>query len=794
MRRFVMILSRLKLENFKKYSSYEIEFGEGLIGIIGKNGSGKSTIFEAIFFALYGELKGKGYKEIVKNSNAADKDAVVVELEFEFDSVLYRVVREFRGKALNANAKLYKNEELITSGAKEVTASITSFTKMSKDAFMHTLFASQKELSSLSTLKNEDRKKMIRKLLGLEKIDFIENSLVEKSRELKRQITAFAELLLGEAEIAQKKEHVKNSEEAKKTLQNDEQSKTKELETIKAKELHVKKESEVFAKTKEQKQKLYSELELAKNSKNSEIMNQVKLIAELHELEDKQEKQETLKSAKAEYEALLEQIKTQEKLKEYHLKKEGLQKEQIQLREQYVKSKSDIHTLESECAKYDELVLNAKNLEISIAVLQDTINSKHTIENELRAEIAAEQKQIDVTNAKIAKLQELGSEGACPTCTRPLIEEYDNVINSLLATVNETHQNKIETYLKQFELVKAQKSAFEAEKKAKEKEFSELINSIKIIESKLQDLNKAREYFLHVEKKGLKNQEELKVLEAHNYDEKEHEKIRNSLTLLEPKYKLYLTLETELKRFSIVKSDLLLVEKKIDELTTTCKNKEDAFNLVIYDEEKHKEKLMEHDEVLKEMDSKIMLLNNIKVQIAKIEGEIKTLQEALQNNELQLKKLGSKKDDLVDYEKIKTSLSEFKTRLNAKVAPRISAIASEMYARITKGKYQHIEVSNDFDFFIYDEGKKYPIERFSGGEIDLANLVLRIAISKTLTELSGASSIGFLAFDEVFGSQDESRRMEILEAFHTIKEQYRQIFLISHEIEIKEMFERVVEL
>jgi len=39
--------------------------------------------------------------------------------------------------------------------------------------------------------------------------------------------------------------------------------------------------------------------------------------------------------------------------------------------------------------------------------------------------------------------------------------------------------------------------------------------------------------------------------------------------------------------------------------------------------------------------------------------------------------------------------------------------------------------------------------------------------------------VGFLVFDE---------------AFHTIKEQYRQIFLISHESEIKEMFERVVEL
>jgi len=52
----------------------------------------------------------------------------------------------------------------------------------------------------------------------------------------------------------------------------------------------------------------------------------------------------------------------------------------------------------------------------------------------------------------------------------------------------------------------------------------------------------------------------------------------------------------------------------------------------------------------------------------------------------------------------------------------------------------------------------------------------------------------FLAFDEVFGSQDEERRYEIMDAFSSIKEQFRQVFLISHESEIKEMFEYVVEL
>lgn len=789
-----MILSRLHLENFKKYTTKTIEFGEGLIGIIGKNGSGKSTIFEAILFALYGEAKNRGNKELLRNANANEKEAVVVELEFEIEGILYKVAREFRGKAMSANAKFYKNGELTTSGAKEVTSAIVRLTKMSKDAFMHTLFASQKELTSLSTLKPEERKKMIRKLLGLEKIDFVEKELVEKSRELKREIEAFREVLLGEEEIKLKQEQIKGNEAAKEALSKEVLSKTQELEHIKLREQNIKKELEFLAKTKEQKQKLFSELELAKNSKSSEILNQVKLSAELHQLEHKQEELGKLEPLKAEYAALQEQLKEQDKLKEFHLKREGILKEQAQLTEQWKKSKSDINTLEKECDGYDGFVLNTKNLELNIAVLQESINAKHTIENELKAEMAAEQKQIEITNAKITKLHELGSEGTCPTCTRPLLEEYDNVINSLVGAVNETHQKKINEYKEQLQNVTTQKAAFETQKKEKEKEFLELTKNINIIQSKLKDLKTAKEHFLHVEQKGVKNKAELKELEAYSYDEKVHERVKSSLTAIEPQYKHALSLETELKRLVLVKSDLLQVNQKIEELSLTCQSKETEFKNIIYDDVKHKHQLEEHESILKTIESKTISLHEIKVKIANIDGEIKTVKNSLQNNEMQLKKVQTKKDDLVDYEKIKTSLAEFKTRLNSKVAPRISSIASEMYSQITKGKYQHIEVSNDFDFFIYDEGKKYPIERFSGGEIDLANLVLRIAISKTLTELSGASSIEFLAFDEVFGSQDESRRMEILEAFHTIKEQYRQIFLISHEMEIKEMFERVVEL
>jgi len=789
-----MILSKLHLENFKKYAAFDLEFGEGLIGIIGKNGSGKSTLFEAILFALYGEPKVRGNKELIRNANASTKEAVVVELDFEFENAQYKVLREFRGKALSANAKFYKNTELTTTGAKEVTTAIVKLTKMSKDAFMHTLFASQKELTSLSTLKNEDRKKMIRKLLGLEKIDFIEKELVEKSRELKREIAAFAEVLLGEEELKNHQNALKEKSAQNIRLTKEVQIKTIQLNKTRVKELEIKTQLDVFVKTKEEKQKLSSEIELVKNSITSQNANQTKLTHELKELEQKTSELKNLGNVKEEYTNLQTLLKEQDKLKEYHLKKEGILKEQASLTEQWKKSKADIQTLQKECEAHDELAFSIKNLELTLAGFDENIKNTHTVEREFQAEISGEQKQIDLTKAKMKKLQELGSESACPTCTRPLLEEYDNVINSLVDVVNNTHQVKIDAYKKQLVNVQKQKAEYETQKRVKDKEFIELTKNINIIQSKMKDLAKAQEYFKGVEQKGIENKQELQALEQFNYDETQHKELQNSFTALEPKYKHALSLETELKRSPALKAELENTSKKIAELNATQQSKETAFKLIDYDETKHKTKELETKKIAKTKETQVSVINALKVQVATIDGEIKTIQNAVDNNETQLRKVKTKKDDLRDYEKIKTSLGEFKTKLNAKVAPRISNIASEMYSQITKGKYQHIKVSNDFDFFIYDEGKKYPIERFSGGEIDLANLVLRIAISKTLTELSGASSIGFLAFDEVFGSQDEARRMEILEAFHTIKEQYRQIFLISHEMEIKEMFESVVEL
>ncbi len=789
-----MILSKLKLENFKKYQSYSLEFKEGLIGIIGKNGSGKSTIFEAILFALYGQLKNKGYKEIIRNSNATTKDVVLVELDFEFEGIDYKVSREFRGKALSANAKFYKNNELITTGAKEVTTSIVNLTKMNIDAFLHTLFASQKELTNLSNSKPEDRKKMIRKLLGLEKIDFVEKELIEKSRELKREIGAFAEVLLSNEEVEVKKTHIVEYKEQTKNLRNQVAEKIKQVDSSKLLELDIQKELNLFLKTKEQKLNLASQCEILKNSINTHIRNQAKLNDDVNTLKQKQKELKGFDHIKEEYTKVHDTIKEQEKLKEHHIRKEGLLLEQVSLREQYTKSKDSITKLVEETKEHKALIEKEKELEKHIVEYKEQINKKLQEEKSYEQKIAGENKLIADTNIKIERIKELGRESNCPTCTRPLLDEYDNVLTSLEDIVKQSKRERIEKLQEELQVL--------ADNRVKEEEKFSIVNhdffviskSINLIESKKRDLLKEEKYFDKVKAHGLKNKSELEKLSSFVYDKASHETALEKQKELKAKYENVLALETMLLRLDKVQDDLNIVTLTINDLSKKYDVLELEYKQVNYDEVKHKEKEKQFDEVKKQKEEQSSILNNLKVQIATINGQAQTIQQSLDDNAKQLAKVQNKKDDLKDYDKIKISLGEFKTKLNSKVAPRISSFASNMYALITKGKYQHIEVSNDFDFFIYDEGKKYPIERFSGGEVDLANLVLRIAISKTLAELSGTRSVGFLAFDEVFGSQDEQRRLEILEAFHTIKEQYRQIFLISHEIEIKEMFESVVEV
>src|SRR5579871_6091018 len=86
-----MKLIRLKLENFRQHRSSDIAFSDGMTAIVGANGSGKTTILEAITFALYGEQRKK--KESLKFLWAEQRAKLVVTLDFEFEGRKFRLER-----------------------------------------------------------------------------------------------------------------------------------------------------------------------------------------------------------------------------------------------------------------------------------------------------------------------------------------------------------------------------------------------------------------------------------------------------------------------------------------------------------------------------------------------------------------------------------------------------------------------------------------------------------------------------------------------------------------------------
>ena len=90
---------------------------------------------------------------------------------------------------------------------------------------------------------------------------------------------------------------------------------------------------------------------------------------------------------------------------------------------------------------------------------------------------------------------------------------------------------------------------------------------------------------------------------------------------------------------------------------------------------------------------------------------------------------------------------------------------------------------------ILEDGVPKPV--LSGGEEDLANLVLRLAISQMIAERAG-QSFSLLILDEVFGSLDEARRFNVVELLRGLHDRFEQVILITHIEPVREGLDRVI--
>jgi exonuclease SbcC len=90
-----------------------------------------------------------------------------------------------------------------------------------------------------------------------------------------------------------------------------------------------------------------------------------------------------------------------------------------------------------------------------------------------------------------------------------------------------------------------------------------------------------------------------------------------------------------------------------------------------------------------------------------------------------------------------------------------------------------------------EDGEPKPV--ISGGEEDLVNLALRLAISQMIAERAG-QPLSMLVLDEIFGSLDEDRRLSVLELLRGLADRFPQVILITHVESVREGFDRVIRI
>lgn len=783
-----MIIRELQLENFRCFEDQHFEFPDGVIGILGPNGSGKSTILEALSWALYGSSALRTTRDDLRLDSASDSGTCRVSLKFRLDGEDYELERKMTGKTLSPRAYIKNSGETLAESFQGVTQYVEEeLLKMKESSFFRSVFSKQNEVRELSSGGPEDRRQLFASLLDIDKIKAARRVVDADARKQRQRAEALAEQL-------------GNLEEMEMILQ-DKESQKKELservtsleESLSELNDEITSKEDKFQDLEESKDKL-NDLEKTRENLRARIESYKDNINEredeLEQLNRKEEEAEELKDLADRYEKLEQQKSELEEKKDLYRDKEELKSR--------VGSKED--DINKEREKLNQKEKKLQNLsEVSEKLKKKKLEKKQKDEEitELKARVAEIESSIDKLredlgelNEKEENVEELGTEGKCPVCNRPLGDDYGTVINHYREDIERTKEavnglkeEKTEV-LEELEKAKAEREKLEKainDLEAKEQKRTSLVDRIEDLRTRVEELEEVRE--------DLK--EELKDFGKIDFDEEKHRKVNRELDSLKEDYERYKSLLAETKRVSKVEDKLEEFRDELKKTEAELQEVEGRIEGIEFDEERFNELKKELKELRKEKDAIKDDYAEKSEKLAKLKTEINHLAGDIDHEKEKREKLNRLKEDRLLLERVSSYFDQFRLDLLNRIRPHLSRRASSLLERTTDGRYRKLTIDDNYLVRVHEDGTPYPLDRFSGGETDLANLCLRVAISELVAQRSG-KPINFIVLDEIFGSQDQQRRHNILRALRNLDDLFVQIFLITHSEEVKDRLENVL--
>ncbi|MFH1100882.1 MAG: SMC family ATPase [Methanobacteriota archaeon] len=454
---------------------------------------------------------------------------------------------------------------------------------------------------------------------------------------------------------------------------------------------------------------------------------------------DVERKEKECTQQKKEYELLRQKMEQLTEKKALYEKKQKLQENITVLEEKIRERKKHVDEHEKKLTTFSDIDQETHKLEQRLRTVKE--NHETLMKTIEQRKTIIEQRKIDIKEieAKKKRIARMGPDAECPTCERVLGKQHDILVKKF----DHEHQQKhteITRILQELKTKQGEDEQTQREEVALQKKKDYLQKMLREKERLLTIVRNTITEMKREQKELETNKKQLKEIGSLVFNQDEYLKMKHQV---ETTYKTYQT------------------------LLASVNEKKEIFNRAQLDHER------------KESEKKLIL------------QQITMLQQRIEELEKRQKQIENDQKTVQYLSMLNEVMSNFRTYLISRIRPTLSFYASDFFGRLTDGKYQEIELDEDYNIQIYDEGTCYTIDRFSGGEEDLANLCLRLAISEVITERAGGV-FNFIILDEIFGSQDMIRRQSIMKALNSLSSKFRQIFLITHVDEIKNDIEHTI--
>lgn len=779
-----MKLHRLRLVNFRQHADTEIEFGDGVTGIIGPNGSGKTTLLEAIAWAMYGASAVRGDKDSVRNMRAKARSSVRVELEFSLGRHEFRVVRGLH------SAELYQDGQPLANSIREVTDKVERLLGMRHDEFFNTYFTGQKELQVMARLGPTDRAAFLSRVLGYDRLKTAQDRLRERRNNIAAEVKGLESGLPDRTVLeAERRTARDRAAAARKAADTAEKQRKAAREALEREEPAW----NAWVARRDRVRSLDGERRIAEHAVENARQEFFRLDRELAEAVRAQEE---LKQRAPELEPIARlkaELAGLERQQREAVARQGEESQLSELR----RAAEARQRRRDELANAEALATIEREVEAAGKLLEDAereaeqrrtewVRSRQDAETK-RAELL---KQYEDVKEQRDRIQELGPEGECPTCKRPLGAEHPAVV-----AVLERQLESITADGKFFRQLWDQLAAAPAPVKEAEDTREARLAALERATARVGEVRAQVEEAARLTKEATRDARRVddiaKRLAARptGYDAQRHDAVRAELARLEPVAMEAKVLEHRAQRAEILVREAELAERELTSREQTAQQLVAALTAEGFAESDYNAARERHDRASHELRAAELAVAETRGELTAAELAGREAERRERERAAREEQISAMKTDMRLHGELDRAFSDLRADLNAAMRPEIADLASRFLADLTDGRYGALDLDEGYQLLVMEDGVPKPV--LSGGEEDVANLVLRLAISQLIAERAG-QPLSLLVLDEVFGSLDESRRQHVLALLRRLGDRFPQVVLITHIEQVREGLDRVI--